>query len=364
MLENVTSLMRRTCVVGVLALAALSPSGVLAEESTLLQFTAGGRQHTGISLGRNATIWLILSTSGQLHYLETEAEFQLVQEIPGTYTADSFVKMRGELEREFGPTFEVVPTKHFLVVQPRGRGTKWPSTFEKLHLEFVSHMKLRGATIRNGKFPMVAVVFPDRVALQNELQRQGVSRQGVAGIYIANSNRVYTQDNGATGNIMAVLRHEAAHQSAFNSNIHGRLNDTPKWITEGLGMLFEVPAFADGRTSLSPSSRAHAEAVARMRSRYSDSRFSLASDITRLIADDTMFDADHEVHHAYAVSWLMMFALCEKTPRQFAEILNHTTSRPPFVDYRRDERRADFEHVTGQSIERFAADAMRLLSSL
>jgi hypothetical protein len=210
---------------------------------------------------------------------------------------------------------------------------------------------------------MVAVVLPDRTAFHAELDRQKIPHRSIAGIYIANSNRVYTYDSGMSSSTIAVLRHEAAHQSAFNSNIHSRLNETPKWITEGLGMLFESPAMADGRVS-QVWQRTHADAVLRLQSRYDDAHQSLANDIRRLVSQDAMFDQADEVRDAYSISWLLMFYLCERRPAIFAEYLNHTTSRPPFVTYEQDQRLKDFQAITGQTVDQFAIEAKRFLQSI
>ncbi|MGV3484956.1 MAG: DUF1570 domain-containing protein [Planctomycetaceae bacterium] len=338
-------------------------SPLLSAELSLVRFPQAGQVHVGLSLARNASTWCILGNDGQLHYLEDQALFPQVQAIDGSFVPLSVMELRSSLIREFGPAFEVVATKHFLVVQPVGRGSRWPDTFEQLHLQFTHQLKKRGVNVRTGKFTMVAVVLPDRAALHAELDRQKIDRGSIAGIYINNSNRVFTYDSGDTGFTSAILRHEAAHQSAFNSNIHSRLNETPKWIVEGLGMLFEASGMADGR-SASSAQRAHGDAAAQLLGRDRFSQQSMAQDIRRLVAEDTKFAQSREVQDAYNVSWLMMFYLCERRPAVFAEMLNYTASRPPFEPYTREKRLADFERITGQSIDQFAVEASRFLESV
>jgi len=340
-----------------------SMSTSIASEPSLVEFTNEGRSYVGLSLARSLSTWLILSNDGQLHYLESEAAFRDVKTLDGDFVPASTIELRSSLVREFGPSFEVIATQHFLVVQPRGRGTKWPDTFEQLHRQFTHQLRQRGVNVRKGKFPMVAVVMPDRAMLHAELNRQKLPTANIAGIYIANSNRVYTHDSGNDSSTLPVLRHEAAHQSAFNSNIHSRLNATPKWITEGLGMMFEPAAMADGRSS-TVLQRAQMDALVKLRIRYSDEQNSLPIDVRRLIADDIMFEHSRDVEHAYNISWLMMFYLSERRPAVFAKYLNLTTSRPPFIEYSKQQRLNDFQSITGQTIDTFASDLTRFVESL
>ncbi len=341
-----------------------SSSQLRAIEPNLVQWKVGKSLQTGVSLARDPSTWLILGTDGQLHYLESAASFRDVRPMVGDFVPDSPLEMRASLMREFGSTFEVIVTKNFLVVQPKGRGNKWPETFESLHQQFTFQLERCNVNVRTGKFKMVAVVLPDRAALHAELDRQNIPSGSIAGIYIANSNRVYTHDNGDAADVLAVLRHEAAHQSAFNSNVHSRLNETPKWLTEGLGMLFESPTIATGRSTTSLSKKSHADALVTLHLRYSDERNSLAADMVRLIGDDSMFGNAKEIRDAYAISWLMMFYFSEKRPAVYAEYLNHTASRPPFVEYTRDQRLHDFQRLTGSSVERFAEDTIKWLPTL
>jgi len=44
----------------------------------------------------------------------------------------SLVKMRGDLQREFGSAFEVSAAGQYLVVHPRGHGGEWSQHFDEL----------------------------------------------------------------------------------------------------------------------------------------------------------------------------------------------------------------------------------------
>lgn len=338
-------------------------AGRPAAAQSMIQLQQNGQTLVGLQLARTPSALVMLGTDGQIHRLSSGISDDAVRELDSTFTPDSAVAVRSRLRREFGPAMEVVATKHFLVVQPKGRGDHWPETFEQLHRQFTSQMRRRGVNVKTGRFPMVAVVMPDRPAMLAELSRQNISVPSVAGVYIPSSNRVYTFDGGWNEAAAATIRHEAAHQSAFNSNVHSRLNETPKWISEGLGMMFEPATMGAGSGGARIDDKVNPEARRQLRLRYDSGLRSLAGDIRRLVADDAMFGGG-EVHDAYAVSWLMMFFLADRRPEAFAAILNHTASRPAFEPYSRDQRIADFESIVGRSLDQAAVEINAFLRSL
>ncbi len=329
-----------------------------AQQTKVVELNTGTETLVGLQLVQASNLYLLLATDGQLHQLRTPPSPASVRTLNAPFTPDSAVTIRSKLTREFGPKMEVVATKHFLVVQPKGRGKHWPEMFENLHRHFTHQMRLRGVDVRSGRFPMVAVVLPDRAALQAELDRQRISGGNIAGVYVTSSNRVYTFDGGANESTAAVIRHEAAHQSAFNYNVHSRLNETPKWISEGLGMMFEPAAMSIASPS-SPNrsnERLNSEAMVLLRLRYADGTRSLSSDLRRLVSNDEMFKSPAEISDAYAISWLLMHFLSERKPTQFAALLNHTAARPAFENYSSDARIADFSRIVGRSIDDTVVD--------
>jgi len=339
-----------------LCLVAVNPAVAVAQPPQLVELDNGGKTLVGLQLVHASNLYLLLGTDGQLHRLSEPPLPKQIRPLDTPFTPDSAVTMRASLVREFGPKMEVVATKHFLVVQPKGRGKHWPNMFENLHRQFTQQMRLRSVDVRIGRFPMVAVVLADRTALQSELHRQRISGGNIAGVYITTSNRVYTYDGGMNEATASVIRHEAAHQSAFNCNVHSRLNETPKWITEGLGMMFEPPAMSTSGSSSGSDDRQNAEAVATLRLRYADGTRSFNSDLARLISSDDMFQSPSEIRDAYALAWLTMYFLAQRKPTAFATILNHTAARPPFESYSSAERLADFQRIVARTIDQTATD--------
>ena len=320
----------------------------------MVQFYALGKIQKGIALVDYAHEMIVMGRDGWIHSIDPRQESSQVDRIDESYQPASVVEMRNGLRSEFGPNFEVVATRSFLVVQPKGRGDRWPEMFESSHRAFYDFMKKRGVDVRQGRFPMVAIVFPDQAAMYAEFRRLKIDATRVAGLYAGESNRVMTHDGGRSQSIAETVRHEAAHQSAFNSGVHSRVNDIPRWITEGVGQMFEPEAMTTGR-SATIRDRVNRDSMQFISRKYTDRHDTRISDtMMSLVSDNSMFKDDDQIEEAYAVSWAMMFYLSERKPKAFARLLNHTASRPAFEEYSRQDRAKDFERIVGADIFEFS----------
>ncbi|MGI9442679.1 MAG: DUF1570 domain-containing protein [Rubripirellula sp.] len=337
-----------------------------AQTTGVVEFSAYGKMQKGILLVDLAHELIILGRDGWIHSLDPrspESNWQRIEK--EAFAAAPAAEIRNQLRSEFGPDYEVLSTKNFLVVQPRGRGDRWPKLFEQSHRSFISYMTKRGVKIRSGNFPMVAVVFPDESGMRHEFDRLDIDVGRVAGLYSVNSNRVMTHDGTRASSVMATVRHEAAHQSAFNSGAHSRINDTPRWITEGIGQMFEPAAMTDPRGATQLADRVNKESLQYLRQKV------LATDAGRfvqtamnLVSNDMMFKDEKQINEAYAVAWALMFYLAERQPKAFAKLLNETAGRRPFQTYQRRDRIADFERIVGMDTFEFSRKTLRYLESL
>lgn len=332
-----------------------------------VKFFANSRWQTGLHLIDSSTESLIMARDGWLHTVDADARDKHLRQTSERFAPASAMQMRNQLRAEFGRDYDVVATQNFLVVQPRGRGDRWPEMFEKSHRAFVEFMTRRKVQIREGRFPMVAVVLPDARAMYAELDRLKIDVSRVAGIYANRCNRVMTHDGGRLSDIAATVRHEAAHQSAFNSGVHSRVNDTPSWITEGIGQMFEPEALSSGIVGSTHriGERMNQESIKHLRDKLSLRRSNdMVQWVERLIDGDEAFRSGDTVHTAYAVAWSMMFYLAERDNDAFADVLNFTSTRPPFETYRRGQRRIDFERIMGTDTVTFANRLTRFLNEL
>ena len=354
------------CLVNAAALASIfsARSHCLAAAPGLIEFDLGQQAFRGIPIMDFSSELIVLGRDGQLHTLTGKAKAN-IRQLKSSYEPATTMEMRSRLQKEFGREFEVLTTKHFLVVQPRERGQRWAQLFEQSHRAFVNYMSRRGIKIRRGRFPMVAVVMPDSAAMYTELERMDVDAKRVAGVYARESNRVITHDGGHLKFLADTVRHEAAHQSAYNYNVHSRVVITPRWVTEGVGQMFEPEAMVRGQSGLKPHDRANLNSLGQIRSRYDGGHspeFAIA--IRDLVGSDEMFNRPKTTSDAYAVAWAMMFYLAEREPALFAKVLSGTSTRGIYQPYDRFARLNDFERWVGSDIDQFAKKVAWFLKTL
>lgn len=194
----------------------------------MIDFSAFRKTPKGTLLIELADKLIILGRDGWLHSLAPrppESNWQRIK--TENFAAAPASELRHQLQSEFGPEYDIFSTNSFLVVQPRGQDERWPKLFEQSHRSFISYVSKGGVKIRCGIFPMVAVVFPDESGIRNEFDRLHIDVGRVACLYSVTINRVMVHGGTRTGTVMMTVTHEAAHQSAFNSGTHSRINDTP-----------------------------------------------------------------------------------------------------------------------------------------
>ncbi|WP_417735039.1 DUF1570 domain-containing protein [Rosistilla oblonga] len=333
-----------------------------ADRDPMVAVNLGGELVQGMSLLWTPDRAVVLQRDGRLFDFDPADASQLTIDA-GSFDAASSAELRSQLYREFGSTHQVTSTSNYLVVHPT-RGTHWPQLLEDLHRSFLQHCRTRNLPLRKARFPMVAIVFPDRSSFLRYAQSDRGRPLGanVLGYYSQNSNRVALYDHGASaGGVSSTIRHEAAHQSAFNWGIHSRVAKQPHWIIEGFGTMFEAAGIHDPANHPSLQDRVNREMLASLRQRFPDSQ-SLAAAIEELVQDDRRFASDAE--SAYAVAWAMTFYLADRRPDVLRQLVTHYSSRLPFITYPAVERRSDFERAIGISIPMLASQIQQFLSDV
>jgi hypothetical protein len=334
----------------------------------MIQATVDGRNIEGAPLAwSDERVWL-LGRDGRLWDFPPQEATRFRK--TATYFAPySSREIAGSLLTEIGMRFEVASTRHFLICHPPGFAANWGDRFEQMFRQFEYFFTVRGLKMRQPEVPMVVVVFIRRNDFIHYCTGEGFQPGAeVSGYYSPRTNRVAlydatqpTQASGDWRQSAAMLLHEAAHQAAFNTGVHSRLNSPPQWLAEGLATLFEVRGVWGSDLYRNLSDRVN-------RNRLGDFRrfaqvHPTAEWIQTLVTSDRPFTQDVVV--AYAESWALTFYLSEKEPTQYAKYLRTTAARSPFLKATASERVADFSNCFGDDwrtldvrVRRFVA-AMR-----
>ncbi|MDA7979979.1 MAG: DUF1570 domain-containing protein [Pirellulales bacterium] len=282
------------------------------------------------------------------------------------FTPVSRSALRAQLEREFGSSYEVTATSHYLVVHPRGNGTQWSQRFEELYRSFGHYFKIRGFDLVEPEFPLVAIVLPSKGEFERYAKVHGDKLpSGVLGYYSPMSNRValFDASNGKSGKgwqeSATTIIHEATHQTAFNTGIHKRLFASPHWIVEGLGTLFEAEGVWNARHNVRATDRVNRDRLAQFKkylSRRKDDAF------VQLLASDDLFRTDPD--GAYAESWGWTYYLMETRPRKFAAYLKRLGARGQFSQYSAADRLRDFAAEFGADFKYLDAQFLRHMNGV
>lgn len=340
-------------------------AGWLAAAEPLMKVDVGGRSLEGTPLAFSEKKVFFLARDGQLNeFAPTEASNY--SRLDGNFRSYSQAEIRGVLLREF-PQFEVSGVGHYLVVHPAGKRDQWAPRFEELFRSFRQYFAARGWQLSEPRFPLVAVVYPRQVDFWQAAAREGYeAKEGMLGFYSPMSNRIVMFDATSaqkgwnwTTNSETII-HEAAHQAAFNTGVHLRFGESPRWLVEGLGTMFEARGVWQSRTYPAQSERINRGRLATWQSLGKTRRSS--DSIAQIVSSDRLFGSDGEA--AYAESWALSFFLIETAPKKYFELLAKTAGRPAFAEYPAATRLEDFTSVFGNDLTMLDARLQRFMAGL
>jgi hypothetical protein len=160
------------------------------------------------------------------------------------------------------------------------------------------------------------------------------------------------------GDLHSTIVHETTHQVAFNTGLHSRIGQTPKWVIEGLATMFEAPGIHDSKS---------AAAMTRInRSRYLWFENYLKSrrlphSLKDFVATDDLYAS--ATLDAYAEGWALTFFLAETRHGSYGRYLKSLVARNPLLVYTGEERVADFRKSFG-NLKSLEAEYVRFYENL
>ena len=309
--------------------------------------------------GRDGRLWNVTPKQLQNH----EATEQPFQPLSAEQLGEQLVREVAELGIK-SPA-HVIVTKHFVICSSAGPVyAEWAgSLFERLHDAFYAYWKDAGLELRESPFPLAAVVLKNRTEFAEFATKHDRPDAAQApGYFSEPTNRIILFDLTAgpkstpaktAGDIrrkleassfnVATMIHEATHQLAFNSGLHTRYADNPRWLTEGMAMFFEVPDL-DSRSGWKTIGRVNSPRLKDFRETTRSPRESLA-DLIR--SDDSFLNADRS-RAAYASSWALTFFLLKTQRDETVAYLKKIQSKPRLVADAPEDRIREFEAAFGE----------------
>ncbi len=355
--------MRRVLLVISLILGTIASARAATPSETDVTF--GGRRVQGRPLAWTPERVFLLGRDGYLWDF-APGDAKDFRQSPSEFRSLTKNELRGQLQQEFGQSFDVTSTGNYLVVHPAGDESQWASRFETLYRSFLHYFTARGFRPQTPIFPLVAVVFPTQQDFLRYAARDGESiSPQVLGYYSPRTNRILMYDSTAgqggdwTQNAETLI-HEAAHQTAFNTGVHSRWSMPPRWVAEGLGTMFEARGVYDAPHFTSQPDRLNRGRLEAFQ-RFAASRRPKGH-LAAIIGSDRAFSADPD--GAYAEAWALTFYLAETEPRKYFAYLAKTGSHSPFVEVRGPERLKDFTSVFGDQLDLLEAKMLRYLGEL
>lgn len=350
-----------------LAGTALPPGPVAASEGVTIQLALDGTRLEGTPVAWNQFQVLLLARNGFLFSFPPQ-KAEDFRQVSTRFQPWSQSEMRGQLQREFGRGFDVSGTGNYLVVHPAGQKDRWAQRFENLYRSFVHYFSVRGMRPATPDFPLVAIVLhSQREFLEYSRQSGGSVSPGVLGYYSPQTNRIMLYDvtHGQSTdenwfiNAETII-HEATHQMAFNTQIHSRTASPPRWVAEGLAMLFEAPGVWDPRHHRDRNDRMNRGRLQAFR-QYLPHRpgGSLPQFVSQSAAE---FSSTPNA--SYAEAWAFTFFLSEQEPAKLMKYLAKTSGREPLKQYGQAERLQEFTDVFGRDFKMLEARFLRFIRQL
>ena len=337
--------------------------GVAAE--FMFRARVDGRMIEGKPLNWTDQQMLLLGRDGRLYDFNPK-EAKEARKTSPRFFGYSQSEMKTVLQEEFDKRFDVSTTRHYLIVHPAGQRDLWAQRFEDLYNRFCHYFRVRGFSLSEPHYPLVAIVFRDQAEYFRHAAASGTPmRPGTLGHYDPATNRVFlfdaTKDAGYDWSENAdTIIHEATHQTAYNVGIHKRFIAAPRWMVEGLATMFEARGVWNAQYDRTQEDRLNRGRLLDFRD-YAATRRQPGA-LATLITTDQLFKTDGVA--AYAESWALSFYLCETQPRLYAAYLAKTADRPLFSDYSAGERMADFQDIFGNEMKMFDVKFLRFMEEL
>lgn len=380
-------------------LAASTPLQGAAKSQSLLRVKIGDTTYEGKAVASDNRRFWLMSCDGRLDLLEFD-KITSFEKVSTQFKSDSIVKVRDDLKKQYGRNFEITAKGHYVVCAPRGRAGEYARLLDGIYNRFFSYFRVRQLKVSEPEFPLVALIFPDHASFARYAAGDGVrAARGLMGYYHHHTNRVALFDPGdsvaaagdeqpalwnlsgfpqlerpyaklaggisaSTGSSDSGLRdtmiHEATHQVAFNTGLHSRIGEDPKWIVEGLATVYEAPGIRDGGALAKTAEQINRDRFVWFMN-FAETRRRKGA-LRGFIAGDNAFNA--ALLDGYSQAWALSFYLIQTRSSAYAAYLNTVAHRDPLKPYGSAERLQDFQDAFGKNLDVLDANFLKFMKNL
>ncbi len=368
----------------------------------LLELTVGKTKHQGRQYVSDAEICWLLERDGHLESIELKQVTEFKQ-VANTFRPFSAAELRSQLTTELGTGYEADIRGNHIAIAPTGQAKTCVEIVDKTSKSFSSYFSRRNFKLDKLEAPMITVVFRTHNEFLAYCDKGGIKQtKGLLGYYSPMTNRVAlylpqpaAAANTATGDVgpslseLAIdsgsapldpllrlthsgapplgsgfadtLAHETTHQMGFNSGLHSRLGDDPKWVIEGMAMLFEGDANRDdARQKTNVAQRMNRDRFLWFQE-YQQARRKPKS-LEEFLTSDALFTTS--TLDAYSEAWAFTFFLAETRASNLSGYLKKLANRTELGEYTPMKRLGDFKASFGKDLPNLEAHYLRFIQNL
>jgi len=341
----------------------------------IVELTVSGTPYQGLNIAHNDSVCWLAERDGSYERIDL-AKVSGFRKAGSEFRSFTPAALGGELRREFGRKFEIKTRGHFVIAAPSGQAEQYADLLASVERSFHGYFSRRGWALIDSTFPLVVIIYPTREEFDKACLTDGVRPSpNLRGFYHPQSNRVslYDQSNGhqsqstgASNKIRideatrSVAVHETIHQLAFNSGLHQRIGENPRWVVEGLATMLESGAL-ESTVRGNTSERIN---VSRLKQFQDYRAHRRQQTILHLIQNG------EELYRAapidfYSEAWALTFYLSETRRPDYVHYLKRIASRDPLQSTDSPEQRlSDFQSVFGKDVRWIETQFLRFIDNL
>lgn len=352
----------------------------------MIELVTNSGRHQGKNIAHNQTVcWLAspdgvyesVSLSDVISFNKLKEEFQ-----PST-TKQVAAKHRSQFDRNY----DVQTKGKYVICAPKGKAESYGEILSEVDRSFAGYFSRRNWSLENTEYPLVVVIHPSRQKFDDACRESDLPvSELLQGFYHPHSNRVTLYDIPETPNSLSASSqlsapktgskptsnttvsdearrttiHEAIHQLAFNTGLHSRLRQNPRWVVEGLATTLEEGGL-QSRVKSGTASRINATRLEQFQ-KYRESGRSHT--IKTLITDDETLYRTNPVNF-YSEAWAFSFYLSEQRRPEYINYLKRIAQRNSFTTNDSPEQRlADFQAAFGNDLDWIETRFLRFIDDL